>query len=192
MSNESVFLGIDFGTSKSTMAWLDPRTGQAEVIKNAEGEDKTPSVVYFGAEGVLVGTPAENMLEEEEQRGRVFVSVKRTIARPMQIALPDHKSITPLEIAAEILKKLKHDAETGHFKESVERVVLTCPAAFSETERDALAEAAMRAGFQTIEMLEEPVAAALAYCADRPEGGGAGTRLRPGWRHLRPGRPGTG
>jgi molecular chaperone DnaK (HSP70) len=163
MSTAPLFLGIDFGTSKSTMAWLNPRTGQAEVIKNAEGEDKTPSVVYVGADGVLVGTPAENMLEEEEERGRVFVSVKRTIARPMRIALPDRKLITPLEIAAEILKKLKQDAETGHFKEAVERAVLTCPAAFSETERDALAEAAKRSGFQTIELLEEPVAAALAY-----------------------------
>jgi actin-like ATPase involved in cell morphogenesis len=163
MSAAPPFLGIDFGTSKSTMAWLNPRTGQAEIIKNAEGEEKTPSVVYFGADGTLVGTPAENMLEEEEQRGRVVVSVKRSIARPMRIALPDGRLITPPEVAVEILKKLKRDAEKGHFKESVERVVLTCPAAFSEAERDALADAAMRAGFQTVELLEEPVAAALAY-----------------------------
>jgi GTPase Era involved in 16S rRNA processing len=163
MSTAPPFLGIDFGTSKSTMAWLNPRTGQAEIIKNAEGEEKTPSVVYFGADGALVGTPAENMLEEEEQRGRVVVSVKRSIARSMRIALSGGGLITPLEVVVEILKKLKRDAEKGHFKETVERVVLTCPAAFSEAERDALVDAATRSGFHTVELLEEPVAAALAY-----------------------------
>src|ERR1700676_1382221 len=106
MSDESVFLGIDFGTSKSTMACLNPRTGQAEVIKNAEGEDKTPSVVYFGADRVLVGTTAENMLEDEVERRRVVVSVKRFIGRPMQIAMPDHRLITPIEVTVEILRKL--------------------------------------------------------------------------------------
>jgi molecular chaperone DnaK (HSP70)/predicted RNA-binding Zn-ribbon protein involved in translation (DUF1610 family) len=163
MSDGPLFLGIDFGTSKCTMAWFDPRTGHAQAIKNAEGEDKTPSVVYFGADSVLVGTPAENMLEEEDERGRVFASVKRSIARPMRMRLPDGRMITPVEVAVEILKKLKHDAETGHFHEPVERVVLTCPAAFTEAERDALSDAARQSGFPTVDLLDEPVAAALAY-----------------------------
>ncbi len=184
MSANSPFLGIDFGTSKSTMAWFNPRTGQAEIIKNAEGEEKTPSVVYFGPDGVLVGTPAENRLEDEEERRRVVVSVKRFIAGSMQIALPGRRPITPLDVAVEILSKLTRDAETGHFKQSVERVVLTCPAAFSEAERDVLADAAIRSGFHTVQLLEEPVAAALAYATCRAEGGGERARLRPRRRHL--------
>lgn len=157
------FLGIDFGTSKSTTAWFNPRAGQAEVIKNAEGEDKTPSVAYFGHDSVLVGTPAENMLEDEEERARVFVGIKRNLAKRMRLALPDLRTVTPLEVVSEVLKKLKQDAEAGHFKEPVERAVLTCPAAFTEAERKTLAEAAARAGFHTVVLLEEPVAAALAY-----------------------------
>jgi molecular chaperone DnaK (HSP70) len=157
------FLGIDFGTSKSTMAWFNPRSGHAEIIKNAEGEEKTPSVVYFGSDAVLVGTPAENMLDDEEERSRVFVSIKRNLVKSMRIALPDLRMVTPLEVASEVLKKLKQDAETGHFKDPVGRVVLTCPASFTEAERKTLTEAATRSGFCAVELLEEPVAAALAY-----------------------------
>ena len=66
-------IGIDFGTSTSSMAWVNPKTGKAEIIKNAEGEEKTPSVVYFGERETLVGTPAEQMLEDDEERRRVVV-----------------------------------------------------------------------------------------------------------------------
>ena len=68
-------LGIDFGTTTSSMAWVDPGTGKAEILKNAEGEEKTPSVVYFGAELVLVGTPAEQMLEDPEEGRRAVATI---------------------------------------------------------------------------------------------------------------------
>jgi molecular chaperone DnaK (HSP70) len=162
MGNTAPFVGIDFGTSKSSMAWYNPRTGQAEIIKNAEGEEKTPSVVYFGEGEPLVGTPAEQMLEDETQRARVVVSVKRKLASRQSLALAG-RHVTPVDVAAEILKKLRHDAEAGHFHEPVERAVITCPAAFDQLQRDLIAEAARRAGFRSVELLDEPVAAALAY-----------------------------
>jgi formylglycine-generating enzyme required for sulfatase activity len=166
-------IGIDFGTSTSSMAWVDPRTGKAEVIKNAEGEEKTPSVVYFGANDVLVGTPAEQMLEDEEERKRVVLSVKRELINAPTLALPGRR-VKAVEVAAEVFRKLRRDAEELHFHAPVERAVVTCPAAFGPLERDEIERAARLAGFAAIETLEEPVAAAIAYSR---EGLGVGRHI---------------
>jgi len=155
-------IGIDFGTTTSSMAWVDPRTGEAKTIKNAEGEEKTPSVVYFGERETLVGSPAEQMLEDESERRRVVQSVKRELVNTRTLALPGRR-VKAVEVAAEVLKKLKRDAEDLHFHESVERAVVTCPAAFGPLERDEIERAARLAGFAEVRLLEEPVAAALAY-----------------------------
>jgi actin-like ATPase involved in cell morphogenesis/tetratricopeptide (TPR) repeat protein len=90
------------------------------------------------------------------------VSVKRELVRP---SLRDvgGRMVTPLDAAVEILKKLKRDAETGLFHREITRAVITCPAAFDQLERDKIAEAGQRAGFREVELLEEPVAAAMAY-----------------------------
>jgi len=66
MSSDSLSIGIDFGTTNSRVAWYDPDIGRAEIIRNAEGEDKTPSLVYFGEEETLVGKPVEDLLNESE------------------------------------------------------------------------------------------------------------------------------
>ena len=80
----------------------EPETGQAEVLKNAEGEDKTPSVVYFGeGDQVLVGTPAERMLDDETERWRVVTSVKRDLVSAPMLALPGGKRVKPVDVAAE-------------------------------------------------------------------------------------------
>ncbi|MHB1425541.1 MAG: Hsp70 family protein [Gemmataceae bacterium] len=156
------FIGIDFGTCNSSMAWFNPKTGQAETLRNAEGEEKTPSMVYFSAQEILVGRFAEEMLESSDERKHVLGAVKRELAKP-RVWVMNSRRVTPVEVAAEILKKLKQDAEQGHFHEPVLRAVITCPAVFDEVEKDKLREAATRAGFQEVELLEEPVAAALAY-----------------------------
>ena len=156
-------IGIDFGTSNSSMAWYNPRSRQAEIIKNARGEERTPSVVYFGKEQILVGKSAENKLEDDEEYGRIITSIKRDLIKQASISFPDRPSITPVEVAAQILRKLKHDAETGLFQEPVERVVITHPAIFDALERDKLEEAAKKAGFKKVWLLPEPVAAAKAY-----------------------------
>jgi actin-like ATPase involved in cell morphogenesis len=167
------FLGIDFGTSSSSMAWFNPRTGQAEVLRNAQGDEKTPSVVYYGDGEVLVGREAELRLEDlallsdpaerAREGARVVRSVKRQLGDRRLLAVPGRPDVRPVEVAAEVLRKLRHDAEEGHFHEPVEDVVLTCPAIFDAVQRDALVEAARLAGFARAELVDEPVAAALAY-----------------------------
>jgi tetratricopeptide (TPR) repeat protein len=156
------FIGIDFGTCNSSAAWFNPRTGQAEVLVNAEGEEKTPSVVYFGPNETVVGRHAEERLESPERRKRVLTAVKRDLAKPRVWLLGDRR-VTPVEAATLILAKLKRDAEETHFHDPVERTVITCPAVFDEAEKDKIREAAVLAGFREVELLEEPVAAAVAY-----------------------------
>jgi actin-like ATPase involved in cell morphogenesis/chorismate mutase len=158
----SPIIGIDFGTTNSKMAWYNSKTNQAEILRNAEGEEQTPSVVYFGESETLVGTPAEAMLENEQERERVIISIKRELVTTPIIALPD-RSVKPVAVAAEILHKLKRDAEELHFQQEVTHVVITCPASFRLLEQDKIREAAQSAGFDEVELLEEPVAAAIAY-----------------------------
>ena len=155
-------IGIDFGTTTSSMAWVDPGTGKAEMLKNAEGEEKTPSVVYFGAELMLVGTPAEQMLDDPQEGRRVVASVKRELTNAPTLALPGRR-VKAVEVAAAVFTKLKRDAEELHFQEPVTRAVITCPASFDVMEREAIEAAARLAGFAEVRTLEEPVAAAIAY-----------------------------
>jgi parallel beta-helix repeat protein len=163
MKKEPV-LGIDFGTTYSSMAWFNPQTGRAEVLRNAEGEEKTPSVVYYGDKKVVVGKVAESYVEDPQACKRVLRAVKRHLAEDTQYAVGSQR-VRPVQAAAEILRKLKQDAEGGHFRREVQRVVLTHPAVFDEVEKERLREAARLAGFAEVVLLEEPVAAALAYLA---------------------------
>ncbi|MHB1424407.1 MAG: Hsp70 family protein [Gemmataceae bacterium] len=158
------FLGIDFGTCNSSMAWFNPKTGQAEILLNAEGEDKTPSVIWFGPKEVLVGKYAEERIETAEGRKRVIAAAKRELAK-RRVWMIAGRAVTPIDAAAEVLRKLKRDAEQLHFYQSVSRAVITHPAVFDEVEKDKLREAAKGAGFKEVELLAEPVAAALAYAA---------------------------
>jgi pyruvate/2-oxoglutarate dehydrogenase complex dihydrolipoamide acyltransferase (E2) component len=171
MSTEAPYFGIDFGTTNSSMAWCDPKTGRAEPILNEEGEEKTPSVVYFGEDEIIVGEYAEEKLKEVENSTnpeerddvsqRIVRSIKRNLLDPPVIPLPGREPVRPVEVVAHILGKLKHDAEEEHFNEEVERVVVTCPATFDTQQQQVLLEGAAMAGFRRVELLEEPTAAAL-------------------------------
>ena len=171
MSEQVPSIGIDFGTTNSSVAWYDHRTGDAEVILNAEGQAKTPSVVHFDEKEAVVGEPVENLLQDistnkarrEEVFRRTVASIKRNLLSPPRIALPGGRYVKPVEVAAEILKKLKRDAEEGLFHEEVTRAVITCPAEFNVLQRQKIEEAGRLAGFREVALLEEPVAGALAY-----------------------------
>ncbi len=154
-------VGIDFGTTNSAMAWCDER-GESHVLRNAEGEEKTPSAVYFGASEVVVGTPALKLVDNPEESGRVVLSCKRYLRSNAVWALPGRR-VAMVDAAAAVLAKLKRDAEELHFHAPVRRAVVTCPAAFGELERERIEQAARQAGFAEVQLLEEPVAAALAY-----------------------------
>src|SRR5919107_4117274 len=164
-------IGIDFGTTNSSMAWYDPRTGEVENILNAEGQTKTPSLVHFGEDEILVGEPVESLIQDistdRSRRDEVFrhtiASIKRNLLSPPRIALPGGRYVRPVDVVSEILKKLKRDAEEGLFHKEVGRAVITCPAEFNVLQRQKIEEAGRLAGFREVMMLEEPVAGALAY-----------------------------
>src|SRR5215207_10536072 len=99
----------------------------------------------------------------EEVFQRTIMSVKRNLLSPPRIALPGGRFVRPVDVAAEVLKKLKRDAEEGHFHEEIKRAVITCPAEFNVLQRRKIEEAGRMAGFDEVELLEEPVAGALAY-----------------------------
>ena len=163
MDIEVPTLGIDFGTTYSKMAWFNPKSKQAEIIKNSEREEQTPSVVYYGKDQTVVGKFAQDMLEDPQEFERVVISAKRDIANPALITLPDDRTVEAVDVATEILRKLKRDAEEGQFHEEVTHVVITCPATFDSLEQGKIRDAALRAGFKQVELMKEPVAAALAY-----------------------------
>lgn len=171
MSTDAPYFGIDFGTTNSSMAWYDPEEKRADVLLNADGDYKTPSLVYFGEDGTLVGRPVEDLLEEVEQTNdpeerdgvtsRIVKSIKRNLINPPVIPLPGGNVVRPVEVVAEILGKLKRDAEEEFFHEPVTQVVVTCPAVFDTKEQQVLLEAAAKVGFERVEVLDEPTAAAI-------------------------------
>ncbi len=174
MDERAPAIGIDFGTANSSTAWYDPRTEGSEVILNAEGQVKTPSLVHFGEDEILVGEPVESLLRDistnrarrDEAFRRTIVSIKRNLLSPPRIALPGGRYIRPVDVVAEILKKLKRDAEDGHFHEDIGRAVITCPAEFNVLQRQKIEDAGHLAGFSEVALLEEPVAGAVAYARE--------------------------
>ncbi|HET8866811.1 MAG TPA: molecular chaperone DnaK, partial [Agrococcus sp.] len=155
-------VGIDLGTTNSVVAFLD--NGEPTVIANAEGFRTTPSVVAFVKEGeTLVGEPAKRQAVTNVDR--TISSVKRHMGTDWKQTI-DGKSLTPQEISARILGKLKRDAET-YLGEKVTDAVVTVPAYFNDAERQATKEAGEIAGLNVLRIINEPTAAALAYGLDK-------------------------
>jgi molecular chaperone DnaK (HSP70) len=176
MSTNGAVLGIDFGTTNSTVAHVGP-DGKPRVLRDAEGNDKTPSIVYYGPHETLVGSPADALLEGDahhspEVRAALIASIKRDLVALPRIGLPGGRSVRPGDVAAEIFAKLKRDAEESLGGSAINRAVVTCPAVFESAQRSAIRDAAIAAGFKEIELLDEPIAAALAFSVVNPIGAG--------------------
>ncbi|HEY3417607.1 MAG TPA: molecular chaperone DnaK, partial [Armatimonadota bacterium] len=155
-------LGIDLGTTNSVMAILEG--GQPHVIPTAEGRRLCPSVVGFTPSGELVvGDIAKRQLITHPQR--TIASVKRFIGTRMKITI-DERTYAPPEISAMILHKLHRDAET-YLGEQITKAVITVPAYFSDSQRQATRDAGRIAGLDVLRIINEPTAAALAYGMDR-------------------------
>ncbi|MBE9404058.1 molecular chaperone DnaK [Brachybacterium sp. Marseille-Q2903] len=151
-------VGIDLGTTNSCVAVLEG--GQPTVIANAEGARTTPSVVAFSKQGeVLVGEVAKRQAVTNVDR--TISSVKRHMGTDWTAQIDD-KAYTPQEISARILGKLKKDAES-YLGETVTDAVITVPAYFSDSERQATKDAGTIAGLNVLRIINEPTAAALAY-----------------------------
>jgi len=171
-------IGIDFGTTNSSMAWFNPeagRDGRAEIIRGDNEGETMPSLVYFGEDGIEVGVAVENRIEdakiytESERQAelrRIVKSVKRDLGSRALIAFSEDQEARPVEVAAAILDKLRQDAEKNLFQQQVKRAVVTCPAVFTTQQRKKLLEAARLARLEEIELLDEPVAAAMAFVSE--------------------------
>src|SRR2546426_2428583 len=156
-------VGIDLGTTNSAVAVLEG--GEPLVIPNAEGSRITPSVVGFSKTGeVLVGEVAKRQAITNPDR--TIRSIKREMGRKDWTIDIDGKKWTPQEISAQILVKLKRDAE-AYLGDKVTQAVITVPAYFDDAQRQATKEAGQIAGLEVLRIINEPTAAALAYGLDK-------------------------
>jgi len=158
-------VGIDLGTTNSVVAVLTG--GEPEVIANAEGSRTTPSVVAFAKNGeVLVGEVAKRQAVTNVDR--TIRSVKRHMGDASWKVTIDGKNYTAQEISARVLQKLKRDAES-YLGETITEAVITVPAYFNDSQRQATKEAGQIAGLNVLRIINEPTAAALAYGLDKGE-----------------------
>ena len=158
-------VGIDLGTTNSVVAVLE--AGEPVVIPNAEGSRTTPSVVGISKGGeILVGEVAKRQAITNPDR--TVRSVKRHMGDKSWSVEIDGKKWTPQEISAQILTKLKRDAE-AYLGDGVTQAVITVPAYFDDAQRQATKEAGQVAGLEVLRIINEPTAAALAYGLDKQE-----------------------
>ena len=155
-------VGIDLGTTNSVVAYMEGST--PTVIPNAEGSRLTPSVVAFTKSGErLVGQLAKRQAITNPER--TISSIKRHMGTDFKVTI-DGKGYTPQEISAMILQKLVADAST-YLGEKVTRAVITVPAYFNDSQRQATKDAGRIAGLDVLRIINEPTAAALAYGLDK-------------------------
>src|SRR3989475_5650558 len=176
----SRIVGIDLGTTNSLVGYVDEATGLPRVIPDAEGRVLLPSVVSFTREGVLVGEAAKRLLVRRP--ATTIYSVKRLMGRgyedikeelcylPFKVVPCDgivkiqveDREVTPPQVSAIVLKPLKERAEQ-HFGEPIEKAVITVPAYFNDSQRQATRDAGRIAGLDVVRIVNEPTAASLAY-----------------------------
>ncbi len=168
-------ISIDFGTSFTSAAWINPKTGIVEPIRFIDnGKEKIPSLIYYSTTGdIFVGEAAQAPLTQLEnftskQRSEIQASIVYGLKRKMNpdgmYAFKGHSPVPHAEILSILFKKVRTEAEVNCFEgKTVEKVVLTHPVVISQANKGLLKKAAELAGFKTIELLEDPVAAAMGY-----------------------------
>src|SRR4029453_5209027 len=176
----SRIVGIDLGTTNSLVAYVDEKTGLPRVFRDGAGPTLLPWIVSFGSEGVLVGAAARRQLVRRPDT--TVYSVKRLMGRGyedvkdelcyfpfkglpwegiVKIQVRD-REVTPPEVSSIVLKSLKERAE-AHFGEPIEKAVITVPAYFNDSQRQATKDAGRIAGLDVVRIVNEPTAASLAY-----------------------------
>jgi len=156
-------LGIDLGTTNSCMAVMEG--GDAVVIPNAEGSRTTPSIVGFSKKGEkLVGQVAKRQAISNPEN--TVYSIKRHMGEASYKVTLNGKAYAPQEISAMILQKLKTDAE-AYLGETIKQAVITVPAYFNDSQRQATKDAGSIAGLEVLRIINEPTAASLAYGLDK-------------------------
>jgi molecular chaperone DnaK len=176
----SRIVGIDLGTTNSLVAYVDDRTGLPVVIADRDGHRLLPSIVGFTPDGLVVGEaarrqlarrPADTVYSVKRLMGRGWEDVKDELRYlPFRVLPSDGvvklavggREVTPPEVSAIVLKALKERAEV-HFGESIEKAVVTVPAYFNDSQRQATKDAGRIAGLDVVRIVNEPTAASLAY-----------------------------
>lgn len=157
-------IGIDLGTTNSCVAVMEG--GEPVVIPNAEGNRTTPSVVGFKKDGErIIGETAKRQAITNPDR--TIISIKRHMGTDYKVKIDD-KTYTPPEISAMVLRKLKTDAE-AYLGTEVTQAVITVPAYFNDSQRQATKDAGRIAGLEVLRIINEPTAAALAYGLDKED-----------------------
>jgi len=184
----SRIIGIDLGTTNSLVACVDEKTGLPRVIPDEDGKALLPSIVSYTPDGIVVGDAARRQLVRRPTT--TIYSVKRFMGRgyddvkdelkyfPFTVVPTENvvsirvgeRTVTPPEVSALVLKALKERAER-HFGEAVEKAVVTVPAYFNDSQRQATRDAGRIAGLDVIRIVNEPTAASLAYGLDRVKEG---------------------
>jgi molecular chaperone DnaK len=158
-------LGIDLGTTNSCMAVIEG--GEPTIVPNAEGGRTTPSVVGFSKKGEkLVGQVAKRQMITNSENS--VSSIKRHIGEGDYKVTLNDKKYSPQEVSAMILRKLKEDAES-YLGETITQAVITVPAYFNDSQRQATKDAGTIAGLEVMRIINEPTAASLAYGLDKDE-----------------------
>ena len=158
--------GIDLGTTYSAIAYVDEH-GKPVIVPNQESERITPSVVLFDGEHVIVGNTAKESAKVEPHR--VVSRVKQHMGDPHFVFENEGHVYTPEDVSSFILRKVVGDAELALGGEPITDVVITCPAYFGTSEREATANAGRLAGLNVRAILNEPTAAAIAYGLEQGE-----------------------
>ncbi len=156
----SVSVGIDLGTTYSAVAVMDSETMQPRLVPNREGDKITPSVIQFTEKGLIFGREAEDAFNAGEPD--CAASFKRSMGRPEAYCVIDGKPYTAVELSALLLAHLKEAAEQ-ELGDKIRDAVITVPAYFYSTEREATVAAAGKAGLKVKKIIDEPNAAAMAY-----------------------------
>ena len=157
-------IGIDLGTTNSCVAVMEG--GEPVVIPNSEGNRTTPSVVAFSKDGErLVGQIAKRQAVTNPEH--TIISIKRKMGTAEKVKIDDDE-FSPQEISAMILQKLKTDAES-YLGSKVTQAVITVPAYFNDSQRQATKDAGKIAGLDVLRIINEPTAAALAFGMDKEE-----------------------
>ncbi|MGC2595239.1 MAG: Hsp70 family protein [Rhabdochlamydiaceae bacterium] len=160
----TIEIGIDLGTTNSSAAVI--QRSEVQILKNALGEESTPSVVYADRNGnIIVGSKAKRMMNNsKENLLNSKAEIKRLMGTAETIFFPNlNRKMLPEEISAEILKALRNDVQRKHSEMALDAVVITVPAYFSTVQSEATKRAGNLAGFKQIVLLQEPIAAAIAY-----------------------------
>lgn len=168
-------IGIDFGTSYSTVSWINPRTYRAEPIR-INGKEKIPTMLYYPSdcEIPLCGEEAYAIYEQcrlttdeseiDEYMGGIFSDLKRNMDKDSIQYLPSGKTVHYVDLISEFLKYLKVQVEQNCFEgEKVTDVCITYPVDYPEYKKEIMQDAATQAGFKKVKLLMEPVAAAMGY-----------------------------